>query len=64
MVYKLLELPNKHPRVDILNPGPGVAGDMLISCRPCVFSGDYPGLTNLILTATSYKMIRMPRICI
>ena len=49
-VYEIIQIANKHPRVNILNPGPGVGGHC-ISVDPWFLVGDYPGLTNLILTA-------------
>ena len=39
-----------HPRVNILQPGPGVGGHC-ISVDPWFLVGDYPDLTNLILSA-------------
>ena len=41
---------NKHPRVNILTPGPGVGGHC-ISVDPWFLVGDYPGLSNIILAA-------------
>lgn len=49
-VYEIIKLANKHPRVNILQPGPGVGGHC-ISVDPWFLVGDYPGLSNLILTA-------------
>jgi UDP-N-acetyl-D-mannosaminuronic acid dehydrogenase len=49
-VYEIINIANKHPRVDILQPGPGVGGHC-ISVDPWFLVGDYPDLTNLILTA-------------
>lgn len=49
-VYKVIEIANKHPRVNILNPGPGVGGHC-ISVDPWFLVGDYPGLANIILAA-------------
>jgi UDP-N-acetyl-D-mannosaminuronic acid dehydrogenase len=49
-VYEIIRIANKHPRVDILHPGPGVGGHC-ISVDPWFLVGDYPDLTNLILTA-------------
>lgn len=49
-VYEIIRIANKHPRVDILQPGPGVGGHC-ISVDPWFLVGDYPDLTNLILTA-------------
>lgn len=49
-VYEIIRIANKHPRVNILNPGPGVGGHC-ISVDPWFLVGDYPGLTNIILAA-------------
>lgn len=49
-VYEIIETANKHPRVNILQPGPGVGGHC-ISVDPWFLVGDYPDLTNLILSA-------------
>lgn len=49
-VYEIIRIANKHPRVDILQPGPGVGGHC-ISVDPWFLVGDYPDLTNLILAA-------------
>lgn len=48
-VYEIIKIANKHPRVNILQPGPGVGGHC-ISVDPWFLVGDYPGLANLILT--------------
>lgn len=49
-IYEIIRIANKHPRVNILQPGPGVGGHC-ISVDPWFLVGDYPGLANLILTA-------------
>lgn len=49
-VYEIIRLANNHPRVNILQPGPGVGGHC-ISVDPWFLVGDYPDLTNLILSA-------------
>lgn len=49
-VYEIIKIANKHPRVNILQPGPGVGGHW-ISVDPWFLVGDYPDLTDLILTA-------------
>jgi len=49
-VYEVIRIANKHPRVNILKPGPGVGGHC-ISVDPWFLVGDYPDLTNLILAA-------------
>ena len=49
-VYEIIRIANKHPRVNILTPGPGVGGHC-ISVDPWFLVGDYPGLANIILAA-------------
>ena len=49
-VYEIIRIANKHPRVNILTPGPGVGGHC-ISVDPWFLVGDYPGLANIILSA-------------
>lgn len=49
-VYEIINIANKHPRVNILNPSPGVGGHC-ISVDPWFLVGDYPGLANIILQA-------------
>lgn len=49
-VYEIIRIANMHPRVNILQPGPGVGGHC-ISVDPWFLVGDYPDLTKLILTA-------------
>lgn len=49
-VYEIIRIANKHPRVNILQPGSGVGGHC-ISVDPWFLVGDYPDLTNLILAA-------------
>lgn len=49
-VYEIIRIANKHPRVNILQPGPGVGGHC-ISVDPWFLVGDYPDLTSLIHTA-------------
>lgn len=49
-VYEIIRIANKHPRVNILQPGPGVGGHC-ISVDPWFLVGDYPDLTHLILNA-------------
>src|SRR5699024_10716165 len=46
-VHEIIRIANKHPRVNILNPGPGVGGHC-ISVDPWFLVGDYPELTGLI----------------
>lgn len=49
-VYEIIRIANKHPRVDILQPGPGVGGHC-IPIDPWFLVGDYPELSKLILSA-------------
>lgn len=49
-VYEIIRIANKHPRVDILSPGPGVGGHC-ISVDPWFLVGDYPELARLIRNA-------------
>lgn len=49
-VYEIIRIANKHPRVNILTPGPGVGGHC-ISVDPWFLVGDYPSLANIIRTA-------------
>jgi len=49
-VYEIIRIANKHPRVNILQPGPGVGGHC-ISVDPWFLVGDYAGLANIILAA-------------
>lgn len=49
-VYEIIRIANKHPRVNILSPGPGVGGHC-ISVDPWFLVGDYPDFTSLIHNA-------------
>lgn len=49
-VYEIIRIANMHPRVNILQPGPGVGGHC-ISVDPWFLVGDYPGLANIVLAA-------------
>jgi UDP-N-acetyl-D-mannosaminuronic acid dehydrogenase len=49
-VYELISIANRHPRVNILNPGPGVGGHC-IPVDPWFLVGDHPNITRLIRTA-------------
>ena len=46
-VYEIIEICNMHPRVNILQPGPGVGGHC-ISVDPWFLVGDYPSLAKVI----------------
>ncbi len=46
-VYEIIKICNMHPRVNILQPGPGVGGHC-ISVDPWFLVGDYPSLANII----------------
>lgn len=49
-VNEIIDICNKHPRVNILSPGPGVGGHC-IAVDPRFLIGDYPRDTDLIRTA-------------
>ncbi|HXF85733.1 MAG TPA: nucleotide sugar dehydrogenase, partial [Anaerolineales bacterium] len=49
-VWEAISLANRHPRINILNPGPGVGGHC-ISVDPWFFVEAAPELTSLIYTA-------------
>jgi UDP-N-acetyl-D-mannosaminuronic acid dehydrogenase len=49
-VWEAIEIANRHPRVEILRPGPGVGGHC-ISVDPWFLVEAAPGLTPLIRTA-------------
>lgn len=49
-VYEVIRISNMHPRVQILNPGPGVGGHC-ISVDPWFLVGAYPDLVNIIAAA-------------
>ena len=46
-VYEIIRICNMHPRVNIMNPGPGVGGHC-ISVDPWFLVGDYPQLARMI----------------
>lgn len=46
-VYEIIRICNMHPRVNILQPGPGVGGHC-ISVDPWFLVGDYPQLAKVI----------------
>lgn len=49
-VNEIIRIANKHPRVNILSPGPGVGGHC-ISVDPWFLVGDYPELVHMIRMA-------------
>jgi len=49
-VWKVIELANKHPRVNILNPGPGVGGHCL-AVDPWFIVSEFPKEARLIKSA-------------
>ena len=49
-VYEIIRIANMHPRVNILQPGPGVGGHC-ISVDPWFLVGDFPDETKLIRCA-------------
>lgn len=65
-VYEIIQICNKHPRVNILNPGPGVGGHC-ISVDPWFLVGDYPQLAKVIdesmQTNDSQPVFVLNRIC-
>lgn len=46
-VYEIIRICNMHPRVNILQPGPGVGGHC-ISVDPWFLVGDYPEIAKLV----------------
>lgn len=46
-IYEIIRICNMHPRVNILQPGPGVGGHC-ISVDPWFLVGDYPSLAKVI----------------
>ncbi|MCO8291376.1 nucleotide sugar dehydrogenase [Tetragenococcus halophilus] len=57
-IYEIIRIANKHPRVNVLQPGPGVGGHC-ISVDPWFLVGDYPETTKLI-SAARYVNNSMP----
>ena len=58
-VWRLIELANKHPRVNILNPGCGVGGHC-IAVDPYFITADFPKESKLIATGrevNNYKAL-------
>lgn len=49
-VYEIIDIANRHPRVNILQPGPGVGGHC-ISVDPWFLVGDFPEEAQLIRKA-------------
>ncbi len=49
-VYEVIKVANMHPRVNILQPGPGVGGHC-ISIDPWFLVGDYPDIVHVIKAA-------------
>ena len=49
-VYDVIKISNMHPRVNVLNPGPGVGGHC-IPVDPWFLVGDFPNQTKLISSA-------------
>ena len=49
-VYEVINICNKHPRVNILQPGPGVGGHC-ISVDPWFLVGDYPDIATVTAAA-------------
>lgn len=65
-VYEIIKICNMHPRVNILQPGPGVGGHC-ISVDPWFLVGDYPQLAKVIgesmKTNDSQPTFVLNRIC-
>ena len=65
-VYEIIRICNMHPRVNILQPGPGVGGHC-ISVDPWFIVGDYPQLAKVIdesmKTNDSQPTFVLSRIC-
>lgn len=65
-VYEIIRICNMHPRVNILQPGPGVGGHC-ISVDPWFLVGDYPSLAKVIdesmRTNDSQPQFVLNRIC-
>lgn len=49
-VHEVIRIANMHPRVSILQPGPGVGGHC-IAVDPWFLVGDYPQVTKVVLAA-------------
>lgn len=58
-VYEVIDICNKHPRVNILQPGPGVGGHC-ISVDPWFLVGDYPQLAT-VTAAAMHMNAEMPK---
>ena len=58
-VYEVINICNKHPRVNILQPGPGVGGHC-ISVDPWFLVGDYPQLAQ-VTAAAMHMNADMPK---
>ena len=58
-VYEVINICNKHPRVNILQPGPGVGGHC-ISVDPWFLVGDYPQLST-VTAAAMHTNADMPK---
>ena len=55
-VYEIIRIANMHPRVNILQPGPGVGGHC-ISVDPWFLVGDFPDETNLVRCAREVNSV-------
>lgn len=58
-VYEVIRICNMHPRVNILQPGPGVGGHC-ISVDPWFLVGDYPQIAT-VTAAAMHMNAEMPR---
>jgi UDP-N-acetyl-D-mannosaminuronic acid dehydrogenase len=65
-VHEIIRIANMHPRVNILQPGPGVGGHC-ISVDPWFLVGDYPSIAKLIwqarLVNDSMPLFVAERVC-
>jgi UDP-N-acetyl-D-mannosaminuronic acid dehydrogenase len=60
-VWEVIELANRHPRVRILNPGPGVGGHC-IAVDPWFIVSEFPEETNLLRAARNRNDIMPERV--
>ena len=61
-VWELIKLSNKHPRVNILNPGPGVGGHC-IAVDPWFIVSSYPNYSSLIQNARKVNNSKTEWVC-
>ena len=61
-VWEVIRLANQHPRVNILNPGPGVGGHC-IPVDPWFVVHTHPQLAQLIRTAREVNLAKEAHVC-